>query len=75
MHADSHRSARFPRVRLVHLLAPVALSVGLVVGGYMTLTDLADEIALTVKPLQSDAGAPATDGLPAPSAANTIAAS
>ena len=74
MHADTQHPAQFPRIRLVHMLAPVALSIGLVVGGYMVLTDVADEIASTVKPIQSPTAAPAIDVVDTPVAANTVAA-
>ena len=73
MRTDTHRST-FPRVRFVHMLAPVALSVGLVVGGYSMLIELADDIASTVKPVGSGPMAPTGDAAAAPVAAIAIAA-
>ena len=73
MRTDTHRST-FPRVRFVHMLAPVALSVGLVVGGYSMLIELADDIASTVRPVGSGPMAPTSDAAAAPVAAIAIAA-
>lgn len=72
-HADSSR-APFARIRLVHMIAPVAVSIGLVVGGYSVLTDLADEIASTVRPLESESTTPAVEPVTSPVTATTIAA-
>lgn len=73
MHADTPRPAPFARIRLLHVLAPMIVSVGLIVAGYSTLTDLADEIASTVKPLESEATTPAMEPV-TPATATAIAA-
>ena len=61
MHADTASRAPFARIRLVYLLAPLAVSVGLVVGGYTMLSSFAEEVASTVKPIQSESTTPAVD--------------
>lgn len=55
MHADTPRPAPFSRIRLVHVAAPIIVSVGLVIAGYVTLPALADDIASTVKPIETEA--------------------
>lgn len=53
------RTASFLRTRLLHVAAPVALSIGLLVAGYTVLSDFADSVAATVTPTRSERILPA----------------